>query len=197
MPQPDKNRILSYNGAMMAEGKEAERIVQDFFDTSSYVKEVKNVTGEKQYQEEDVDFVVKMHGGLVIKAEVKSDALMAEKRNFPFELERLNHRSKSSIKHGWTVYSKADLFFFWSKPSDELYIFTAKSVRTAFDQYILDIRNNQTVYQKRLKLIATDRERTTLIVLIPLSYIPFKVYSKIDSTWEMISENKLNIRKAA
>jgi hypothetical protein len=203
MPQPDGKRILSYNGAMMKEGKEAERIVaHDFFKLHSNVKNVSDLTNKKDSWAEDVDFTVTLKTGDEYKVTVKSDQhIHKDKGNFPFELLRLNHHLPHLKlgKLGWSFFSQADLFMIWSQPSEQLYVFTAAGARQSFQQFVMDNRRKaaRSLYKDRFWFIETDAKRTTVLFLLPLTYMSYKVYSKFDNQWEMISESKASIRRAA
>lgn len=186
MPQPNKNRILSYSGAMMKEGKEAEAIVKSFLGTRSLIKEVIDHSEDKDWQKIDVDFLIRLKDGSSYKAEVKADKWISRSKNFPFEVLRMNYEWENKpASLGWTLYSEADYFFLSCKPANEIYSFKKEDVHSGFQGFLKDYQDEKNFFAHYLKNVKTDNERRTWMLCVPISYMNYTVWRKIGDKWQL------------
>lgn len=194
MPQPDGKRNISYIGDMKREGKVAEAVVKHYLENHPLVKTVTDLSEDKEWQAKDVDFEVILTTGEKQYIEAKSDKHIAFSKNFPFELNRINHKEfrNTSVKLGWTVFSTADRFVIAPYGQWEVWIFTPTDVLKGFHQYMKDHRPNRV----NSRWIETDSERTTQIILVPTSYMPYRVMRLVNDKWKTAGEYKIFERKA-
>lgn len=195
MPQPDGKRNISYIGDMKREGKIAESVVKHYLENHPKVRTVIDLSEDKEWQLKDVDFKVILKTGETQYIEAKSDKHIAFSKNFPFELNRINHRDKleTSVKLGWTIFSVADRFVICPSGQWEVWLFTPADVRKGFHQYMIDHRPNRI----NSRWILTDNERTTQIILVPTSYMPYRVMRLVNDKWQAAGEYKVFERKTA
>lgn len=176
MPIPDALRELSYDGDMMREGREGEAEVYEMLRRMPAVLRVDDVRDDVAWRARDVDFLVHRMVVPMQQIEVKSDRYIAKTGNFCFELARIHHTGEF-FRAGWSVFSEATHVYVWSAEPRCIYAMRMSVIRSAFRQFV---RGNR---QAQLALVQTDNQRTTLNVLLPLSYIPHDVYVRAFDKW--------------
>ena len=72
MPKPSHDRVRSYNGDYMAQGKSAEALVQEWLYGNQDVMSVNDVSDQRHYQDLEIDLIITMRNGKEITAEIKA-----------------------------------------------------------------------------------------------------------------------------
>nr|DAO48218.1 MAG TPA: putative endonuclease [Caudoviricetes sp.] len=94
--------------------------------------EVKDLTGDKDYWEKDIDFLVRNPATNESRyIEVKTDLRLYETGNLYIELE--NTHSKEG--KGWFNFSEADIIAYcnYGAPAKEIYLFSFDDLRTVIE----------------------------------------------------------------
>ena len=166
MATPSASKERSYNGDYMKVGKKAEEIVLAFLKSRPDVLGVNDFRELRAVQEADIDFAIKTADGRVTLAEVKSDRHMGITGNVLYEVLRMNHTCipEKSCVLGWSARTPAQYIFYYSPKLKKLYQFRSEQLRKAFQKYTQDVR------KPNFNFVPTDKIKTTLNVLIPISY---------------------------
>lgn len=175
---------LFENPELKPKGDYAEVVVCEFLRRCPGVAQVEDVRDDPAWQQQDVDYRVTLTSGTARGVEVKSDQHIARSGNVLFELARLHHtaRPERCAHLGWSVFSAADWLLVYCPPARALYWFSFAALRGGMQAYMKDSRD-----KARLALIATDSQRTTLNILIPLAYVPHAVYAQTPAGWRRAS----------
>ena len=166
MATPSASKERSYNGDYMKVGKKAEEIVLAFLKSRPDVLGVNDFRELRAVQEADIDFAIKTIDGRVTLAEVKSDRHMGITENVLYEVLRMNHTCipEKSCVLGWSARTPAQYILYYSPKLKKLYQFRSEQLRKAFQKYTQDVR------KPNFDFVPTDKIKTTLNVLIPISY---------------------------
>lgn len=177
MPLPDAERMLSYEGEMMREGRDGEAKVLSLLQSFSTVLHIDDVRDVPAWRARDVDFLVSKRNGEALRVEAKSDRYIASTGNFCFELARVHHKAGEFFRAGWSVFSEATHVFVWCAEAGYMYEMSMDNVRAGFRQMVRSSK------QMQVSTVQTDRERTTLNVLVPLRYIEHARYTHAFGHW--------------
>lgn len=173
----------SYTGARLAAGLKGEEMALNFLNSLIETIQVIDVSLDKHYQTQDIDFVVMCQNSETILAECKNDSYIASTENVVFEIARIyhDHEPHNTIRQGWSVFSKATLLTIWSEDNQTLYIMTLTNLRKAMQEY--------TRGHPRLKMIDSDHYYSTLVILIPLDKILHNSYQYEGGTeWYVLTD---------
>ena len=155
----------TYEGKMMATGKENEEIILDWLRTKA--KDVIDFREVKLVQRLDVDCGVETIDGEIVLAEIKSDKWIKENGNLLFEFCRINHYA---IDHwfylGWGWRSPAQKIIIRNPETNETFIFVFPELRKFIGEYIGAVGN-----KLRINITETDKVKTTFNYLIPFEDI--------------------------
>lgn len=160
------------DGRLRIVGEQGEEVAKRFLD--QWYQGVKDVRSDPYWQQRDVDFIVDQH----LKIEVKTDNHIGNSGNFNFEVLRIQHFSEPCAYLGWSVFSEATHFIVYCPPTEQIFTCKAEDAREGMQRYTVD-----TAGKIRLTSIASDSERTTINVLVPMRYIPHSVYINPDGYW--------------
>lgn len=163
-------------------GNDAEAIAEQFMAAVPNVKRVIDVSNVIDWQRREVDRRCELANGAWVNVEIKSDRHIHTSRNFSFELARLHHTAtpEHCAYLGWSVFSEADRLLVWCPPAQRLYSFLTDDVRRGMQRYTQEVRGNM-----RTAIVTTDDKRTTINILVPLSYIPHNVYARAETAWRL------------
>lgn len=169
MPKPSHDRVRSYNGDYMAQGKSAEALVQEWLYGNPDVMSVNDVSEQRHYQDREIDLIITMRNGKEISAEIKSDMHIGKTRNVVFELLRVNQtmNNASAFVLGWGARSEADHIFYCSVTENTIYSFSMADLQSA-------ARSTFGGKDPKVLTIPTDNIKSTIILLIPLASIKHK-----------------------
>lgn len=151
----------SYDGEMMAKGREGENAVTKWL--VSLGKTVTSVAANEFMQKQDVDILFSGDDGVCHFGEIKTDHNMSRTHNFCFEIMRFYHPS-GIYREGWAIKSPADFLFVHTPDTGQIYCFVFDKLRDACVQYVRDKGKDI-----RSTMVETDKSKTTLSLLIPLS----------------------------
>ncbi len=112
-------------------GKIGEEKSLTFLKNNDKVYEVKDVRDDKFWQTHDVDFIVTMNLGDIIKIEVKTDTLAHLTGNIAYE----HTSNKYSRSIGCFRKTKADVIFYYLSKIDKLYQIDTYSLREYVDNH--------------------------------------------------------------
>ena len=169
MPKPSHDRVRSYNGDYMAQGKSAEALVQEWLYGNQDVMSVNDVSDQRHYQDLEIDLIITMRNGKEITAEIKSDMHIGKTRHVVFELLRVNQtmNNGSAFVLGWGARSQADHVFYCCGVENKIYSFSMADLRSA-------ARSTFAGKDPKVITIPTDNIKSTIILLIPLASIKHK-----------------------
>lgn len=159
----------SYTGRMMKKGMANEEILHNWLLNQKDCLEVKDLRDDEWGRKHDVDFIYTRANGDKYGVEVKSDDHISEEGNFCFETQRVYKDSHN--RPGWCWFSRADLFLIRNPKTNDLFVFNVKNLRDAV-WYCL----NKHPGIVRTVLIPSDSSKTTINLLVPMSYLT-KAYS--------------------
>ena len=169
--------MSNYKGELMNKGKENEEIILQWLKDDKRFTEVKDYRLIKEWQYLDVDFVAKTLNGDYILLETKSDKYISEEGNLLFENERLNHYAEDHWFYlGWGWRSKADKFIIRNPDTNEAFIFNVRKLRDFIGKFIGGLTPEATKHI--IKIVKTDKQKTTFNYLIPFTKIPKEIYKK-------------------
>jgi predicted nucleotidyltransferase len=162
---PDKDR--SYDGDYMERGKKAEEIVIAFLKRRPMVLNVIDFRELRQAQGADFDVGIVSIDGRVPLAEIKSDAYLGKTGNVLFEVLRINHTCDPdfSATLGWSARTPARYILVYAPSVEKIYQFDTNKWRKCFQKYTLETRKNM-----RISIVETDRIKTTINILMPISF---------------------------
>ncbi len=175
MPKPSHDRVRSYNGDYMAQGKSAEALVQKWLCGNQDVISVSDVSDQRYYQDREIDLIITMRDGKEITAEIKSDLHIGKTRNVVFELLRVNHtmNNGSAFVMGWGARSEADHVFYCSVTENKIFSFSMADLRSA-------ARSTFAGKDAKVLTIPTDNIKSTIVLLVPLASIKHKEHAAIN-----------------
>ncbi len=165
------------DGRLMGIGKEGEAVAFAFMSNLSHAG-IEDVRADPVWQARDVDYRFTRMDGSTINVEVKSDRHIATTGNVLFELLRIHHSAERCAYLGWSVFSWADRLLVWCPPAERLYLFEVLALREAMQTYTQEARQSM-----KLRVIATDTQRTTISVLVPLALVPHRAYAHSYGAW--------------
>jgi len=181
----DKNN--SYSGDYMNTGKLGEKVVIKFLQDNPQILEVNDWSEIKATQSADIDCEIITRSGQVVLAEIKSDKHLGKTGNVLFEILRINHtcRPDFSANLGWSGKTPAKFIFYYAPSVRKIYKFETRSLRKAMQAYTKETRKKM-----RLDIVETDDIKTTINILIPISYFngDYKVYESLDFDREYYEE---------
>lgn len=152
----------SYSGNLHNIGKQNEDVIINYL-IKEYGEDYKDVREEKEYQDDEVDFIINGKG-----IEIKGDKYISSKGNFFFETQRINHYSKEYPQSlGWGWKSEADLLIIRNWETEETFIFNFNELRTRVGELVSNWSNNRLT----LTVVETDQVKTTIGILIPMRHL--------------------------
>lgn len=164
MPKPNANRVRSYNGDYMLEGKYAEEVTLAFLKDIPSIIGVEDFRELRSFHETDIDCAIKTIDGRVTLAEIKSDRHLGISGNVLFEVLRINHTCQPDKAGylGWSLRSPATYFLYFAPILEKLYQCRVCELRRSFQRYTRE--NRGTV---KIQWINTDSIKSTLAILLP------------------------------
>jgi hypothetical protein len=96
-------------------------------------------------------------------------------------LGRIDHVAITPFYVGWGVFSKADWLLVYALDSQAFYLFRFKMLREDMQRYTLENRTKS----EHFKWVASDDERTTLNLLIPLRKTRYYRFPALNGGWVM------------
>ena len=112
-------------------GKQGERLFQQRMQQQGYT--VQNVSGDPQYYDKDIDFIVQSPFTNEIKSfEVKFDSKIHKTNNLYLELTNIN--SKQWNGEGWWLHTTADFLAYGDAASRTFYIIPLLELRERVKQ---------------------------------------------------------------
>lgn len=160
-------------------GKQGEEIIEKYLSSMSNVSNVKCVTDNKDYWEQDIDFIVTMKNGKTFTIEVKTDT---------YKTNNIYYETKSCIEKntvGCFEKTKADFIFYYFINKDILYIFKTKTFRAWVNKQI-DFYNIQPSNSSLKKSFVYNKTRdlkseyTSEGYIIPIDVIEEKLLKSKD-----------------
>lgn len=151
-------------------GKNGEAIVFDLLQSIYY--NIKDVSEEKEYQDQEIDCICTTRDGNTEFIEIKTDNNIATTQNFPFETQRIY--ANGNVKDAWSVFTKADYIFIYVPQNDLVCCFDISHVRKAFHKYELGLET---------KRVHSDSKCDTILRPIPLKYLSYVIYTKEGDQW--------------
>jgi len=161
----------SYNGKLMEVGTNNEEIILAWL--KNYAKEIIDFREFRLAQRIDVDFGIETLDGNIVLAEIKSDKWIKETGNLLFENHRINHFVRDKWFYlGWGWRSPAQKLIVRNPQTKETYVFDFVDLKTFVGKYISKVGKNLNI-----KIIETDTQKTTFVILIPMSHLK-QLYKK-------------------
>lgn len=108
-------------------GKIGERVVRSLLESSAKVKSIIDCSGDKYFQDKDIDFMAEMADGTVLKYEVKTDTMAHETGNIVWE-------ETSCGNVGCLARCEADFIFYYLDGNGSLYWFKTDDMRRYIEQ---------------------------------------------------------------
>jgi len=181
------NKQRSYHGDYMETGKIGEKIVINFLEDNPKILKVHDWSELQVVQFADIDCAIVTKTGQVVLAEIKSDKHLGVTGNVLFEVLRINHTCHPdfSCNLGWSGKTPAKFIFYYAPNVSKIYKFETRSLRKAMQMYTKKTRKKM-----RLDVVETDNIKTTINILIPISYFngDYKVYESFDYDREYYEE---------
>jgi hypothetical protein len=169
------------DGELLEEGREGEEIVRQFLEKHPSVATVDDLRSDPHWQSKDVDYCANLHeNGGKWYIEAKSDQHIARTQNVLFELARIQHSDDPCARLGWSVFSEASYLMIWCKPKQFLYWIDVSSFRRGMQRYVTDARGTTKVVH-----VNSDNTRTTINVLIPIRYMPYRQFEYVGNGWKV------------
>ena len=180
-----RSTSLFEDRTLFEKGLAAEDVALDFLNSRPAITQIDDVRNVQEWQQKEVDFRITIAQREKMLIEVKSDKWLGKSGNVLFEYGRIHHTAKPEhcARLGWSVFSKADAFLIWSTHAEALHIFDSGDFRRAMQNYVGDFRG-----QIRTCVVPTDSRRTTINILVPIIYMPYKVYVKNGKGWVKVGE---------
>lgn len=177
----------SYDGAMMAKGKEGENIVWRWLQDHPSVIGVDDFRDLRAMQRADVDFGIYYTDGTVALAEIKSDRWLCMGGNVTFEFMRIYHtaRPDKACILGWTARTPAEFVMFYASKEEHVYVFTSTALRRVMQKFTQNRRPQLSEWlsalpRMNMNWISTDATKSTLCFFIPLSEFKQTEYKRYD-----------------
>ena len=157
----------SYNGHYMEAGKKAEVIIMQWLEDNPQVVGVEDLRSLRQMREADVDVSLCLYDGRIALAEIKSDWHLGVSGNVLFEVLRINHtcNPEHSCTLGWSARSPARWLLFYAPQMESIYRLTFAEYRNGMQRATQD-------KDPIIRVVRTDRIKTTINLLIPEKYFP-------------------------
>jgi hypothetical protein len=154
-------------------GKDGEAMVLEWLSTLKHknkVHEIIDVRDFRIHQQLDADVIIEDINRKLTLAEIKTDKRMANTPNYLFEWCRINHFvSPDKVFYlGWAFRSPAKYLLYYSPQEKKCHKFLFSDIRSTIGRYV-------DKHQPPLKPIATDKQKTTYIGLIPKAEFNEKV----------------------
>ena len=154
-------------------GKEGEKAVSELLERSGC--EVQDVSKEKWYQANDIDFIVRHGIDFIMRQserrsvpnitmEVKTDRRMHETMNICVELE--SNSNPAMKKEGWFKTSKADWFAFYSPAVEATFFIKREELVALYTQNKYKLKH---IYRDQVE--CGRYIKTGLICIIPLQMV--------------------------
>lgn len=163
----------SYDGELMKIGKSNEEIIFNWLKKN--YKDIIDFRDFRLTQRVDVDCGIETIDRNILLAELKADNHISETGNLLLENNRFNHfiRTDKMFYLGWAWRSPAQKLIIRNPKTHETFVFDFNILRKKVGEYISKIG-------KKLKVIIveTDKQKTTLNLLIPMYYLK-NIYKKI------------------
>jgi len=105
-------------------GKKGENIVYDWLMSRESVKNVIDVSDDRDYQKKDIDYIVQFHKGKNVSIEIKCDTYY---HTGNFFLELISNDNKGT--EGCLIYTEADYLFYFFDKVNILYIIPVKELQ--------------------------------------------------------------------
>ena len=147
------NIIHNFNESINI-GDYGEQIIKSYFETNPNVVDVIDVSQNKDYQNKDIDFLVKLKNGEYISVELKTDT---------YDTGNIFYEAISNKEHnvlGCMIKSKAKCLFYYFIKTKELYIIDFK----AYKKWVNE--NNQRFTKKKIKILIN----VEMVLRIPLVF---------------------------
>lgn len=122
----------------LTEYKAGETEAIELFNRCGYT--VKDVSGNTNYFDKDIDLVVTNTTGITKTIEVKADSRIADTGNF--FIEYLNPRSKGGA--GWFRFCQADLLYYADMVNKVFYIFDFKALKGFIEENERELKSIST-----------------------------------------------------
>jgi len=167
---------------LMPIGEAAEAVAKSFFNTLPLEKPPIDVRHDPKWQAKKVDYLLPLKGGGMEYAEVKSDRHIAFKGNALFETLRIHHTAQTCAYLGWSVVSLSQKIYVWCPPAQRLFVYRTRDLQRGMQEYTQRTRGAM-----RLAIVETDATRTTINILVPLQYVPHRIY-RFAKQWELVKE---------
>ena len=116
------NMIYDFNESINV-GNRGEEIIKSYLENNPNIVSVIDVSKDKKYQDEDIDFIIKLESGEEIPIELKTDRYTTG--NIFYEYIS----NKEYNVEGCMIKSKAKCLFYYFINTKELYIIDFKSYR--------------------------------------------------------------------
>lgn len=144
----------------LRKGQRGEIAAMVYLDNLENVQKYQDVRKEKEYQKNDVDFVVKDSNDIITNLEAKTDNRLNGTKNYIVEIER-NYNGNTETYKGWFLRSTANVLTIFDTQNEELHIFDFKLFKDRYEELVLskDVRNIN---------INTD-DYDSLCVLMPIN----------------------------
>lgn len=168
MAETGKSKNRSYDGDYMSDGQRGEQIVIEWLSNRDEIESIIDVRQDQSMQRDDVDLQITTNQKIVL-IEIKTDKHLGLSNNILFEKARINHVTTDSancVTLGWSVRSSADWIIYYGPSVNKLYLIRLHDLQRAFQKYSKDARDKINV-----KIIPTDEIKSTVNVLIPMSYV--------------------------
>lgn len=122
------DKVYNFNESLVV-GKTGEDIVWNWLASRPYVVDMKDVSNDKKYQKQDIDFLVTFKGGQTISAEVKTDTYTSGNIYFETISDTIMNTK------GCMYVTKADYLLYYFIKTGELFILKMNEYREWFKKY--------------------------------------------------------------
>lgn len=189
MSKPPRSTSLFEDQSLLLIGQVAEAIVIEFLKSLSHVvPPIDDLRDIEEWQKKEVDFRVTLKSGEVKLIEVKSDKHIGKSGRALFEVCRIHHvtdNPKHAVYPGWSTFSESDTIFVWCPTTLELFVFFTSDLRRAVQGYTQEARKST-----RIDYVYSDSTRSTINILVPLTYLSYRIYRKNGEKWEQTLRHK-------
>lgn len=175
---PNSNE--SYDGEMMEVAKKNEEVIYNYLKEN--FNEVEDVSNNYEYQLLDIDFIVKDNEE-TITFETKSDQHLNPKGNLLFEVERW-YNNNYLRGYGWGWSSKSDFLIIRNSKTGYTLIFDFFILRKVIRDFYMAQKSEAL---KKERMIYSDNNKITRVLLIPLQYVINKYQDKYNRKVKVIN----------
>lgn len=169
--------------AKLNEGAKAEDIVYRFLGTHKQVASVEDVRDIKAWQQKDVDYRVRLHGGQFMNVEAKSDVWIGKSGNLLLEIANVYFTGERVVRPGWAFFSQATWLLMWCPTNQRLYSLTMNALHTGFQSYIKAAGKNL-----RLSISYSEGKWMTISALVPMQFVNHHQYALHGSSFVLVSK---------